>query len=152
MERTIRLLLTIFNFNKSNQNYMKIKSLIALFAVCFFLNSAIAQDVRKNGSSFGKIESNGDVRISGSIKGKFESNGDIRVNGSIKGKIESDGSIRKNGSIVGKVESNGDVRVNGSIVGKIESNGDIRKNGSIVGSASGVKRSQAAVLFFFDFF
>jgi hypothetical protein len=44
------------------------------------------------------------------------------------------------------------VRLNGSIVGKIESNGDVRKSGSIVGSAQGVKKEQAAVMFFFEFF
>lgn len=99
---------------------MKLLQFVMAAAICIFVSNASAQDLRKGGSSFGKVESNGDVRINGSVKGKFESNGDIRVNGSVKGKIES--------------------------------NGDIRKNGSVVGSAKGVKKEQAAVIFFFEFF
>ena len=49
---------------------MKLKQLVLALAVCLFINSATAQDLRKNGSSYGKIESNGDVRINGSIKGR----------------------------------------------------------------------------------
>ena len=128
--------------------YLMMVIVLGLFAT----NSVQAQDLRKSGSKFGKIESNGGVRIKGSIKGKFESNGNIRVNGSVKGKIESNGNIRKNGSIIGKIESNGDVRINGSIKGKIESNGNVRKSGSVIGSAKGVDKRQAAVIFFFEFF
>ena len=83
---------------------MKLLQFVMAAAICVFVSNASAQDLRKGGSSFGKVESNGDVRINGSVKGK------------------------------------------------IESNGDIRKNGSVVGSAKGVKKEQAAVIFFFEFF
>jgi hypothetical protein len=133
--------------------HMKILNLI-LFVAFFALSicNAQAQELRKNGSSYAKIESDGTVRINGSSVGKFESDGTIRANGSSVGKIESDGTIRQNGSSVGKVESDGTVRINGSSVGKIESDGTIRKNGSSVGSAPGVRKEYAAVLFFFNFF
>jgi cytoskeletal protein CcmA (bactofilin family) len=140
--------LHLFN---SNTKIMK-KIILAVITLLINVHILNAQTLRKNGSSFGEVESDGDVRINGSIKGKFESNGDIRVEGSVKGKIESNGDIRKNGSIVGKLESNGDVRISGSVVGKIESNGDIRKKGSVIGSAVGVKKEYAAVIFFFEFF
>lgn len=136
-----------------NANNMKMKNIITLITIFLLsISLGLAQDLRKGGSSFGRVESDGAIRIKGSIKGKIESNGSIRVSGSIKGRIESNGSIRKNGSIVGRVESNGDVRKSGSIVGRIESNGDIRKRGSIVGSARGVDKEYAAVIYFFDFF
>jgi cytoskeletal protein CcmA (bactofilin family) len=140
------------SFQTLNLKIMKLVNFVAFLAICIMFNAASAQDIRKGGSSVGKVESNGDVRIGGSVKGRFESNGDIRVGGSVKGKIESNGDIRKGGSVVGKVESNGDVRIGGSVKGRIESNGDVRKGGSVVGSAKGVKKEQAAVLFFFDFF
>jgi hypothetical protein len=62
---------------------MKISFMWAMFAL---LSTGIyAQDLRENGSIFGRVESNGDVRISGSIKGRIESNGDVRKNGSVVG-------------------------------------------------------------------
>jgi cytoskeletal protein CcmA (bactofilin family) len=61
------------------------KNLIIVVFIALSILKSNAQDLRKSGSIFGKVESNGDVRINGSIKGKFESNGDIRVNGSVKG-------------------------------------------------------------------
>ncbi len=55
--------------------------------------------------------------------------------GSSTGKIDSDGTIR-NGS--------------GSSVGKIDSDGTVRNSsGSSIGSANGVKKTWAAVVFFF---
>jgi cytoskeletal protein CcmA (bactofilin family) len=65
----------------------KVVYLMLVVCLGLFSNTINAQDLRKGGSSFGKIESNGDVRISGSVKGKFESNGDIIVSGSVIGKI-----------------------------------------------------------------
>ena len=70
----------------------------------------------------------------------------------MRGRIESGGDIRKDGSLICKVERDGDVRLKGTLVGKIESDGDVRKNGRIVGSARGIKKEQAAALFFFGFF
>lgn len=74
---------------------MTLKQLFLALTVCLSVSAATAQDLRKSGSVYGKVESNGDVRINGSIRGKFEQNGDIRVNGSIKGRIESNGDIVK---------------------------------------------------------
>ena len=82
----------------------KVVYLILIACMGLFANSVDAQDLRKGGSSFGKVESNGDVRIKGSVKGKFESNGDIRVGGSVKGKIESNGDVRKGGSVIGSAK------------------------------------------------
>ena len=53
-----------------------------LFVSCVWHTTAIAQELRKNGSSFGKVESDGTVRISGSSVGKIESDGTVRKNGS----------------------------------------------------------------------
>ena len=87
-----------------------------------------------NGSSCGKIESNGTMRnSSGSSIGKIESNGTVRnASGSSIGKIESDGTIRNgSGSSIGKVESDGTVRnSSGSKIGKVESDGTVRNGGS----------------------
>jgi cytoskeletal protein CcmA (bactofilin family) len=82
----------------------KMIKMFILFALITAAGTMNAQDLRKGGSSFGKIESNGDVRLGGSVKGKFESNGDVRIGGSVKGKIESNGDIRKNGSVVGSAK------------------------------------------------
>ena len=111
-----------------------------------------AQDIRKGGLIFARVESNGDVRLRGQIVGRFEADGDIRVQGAIVGRIERDGDIRRKGTIVGKVERDGDVRKNGRLVGKVESDGDIRKEGQIIGRAAGVKKEYAAAIFFFGFF
>ena len=48
---------------------MKLKNLVLAVAACLAINTASAQDLRKGGSSFGKIESNGDVRLNGRVKG-----------------------------------------------------------------------------------
>ena len=55
-------------------------------------------EIRKNGSSWAKVEDDGTIRINGSSVGKVEHDGTVRKNGSSIGKIESDGTIRKNGS------------------------------------------------------
>lgn len=127
-------------------------SRFTLFVVFFLTSNAQSQELRKGGSPFARIESNGDVRIQGKIVGRFESDGDIRVKGAIVGRIERDGDIRKKGSIVGRVDKDGDVRMGGRIVGKIEADGDVRKGGAIIGRAAGVKKEQAAAIFFFGFF
>src|ERR1039458_5185496 len=72
--------------------------------------------------------------------------------GSSTGKIDSDGTIRNSsGSSVGKIDSDGTVRnSSGSSIGKIDSDGTVRNSsGSSIGSANGVKKSWAAVVFFF---
>lgn len=151
MQTTLYIVLQLFHHQKNHN--MKILKFLVIIALVFVSTIGVkAQECRKNGSSYAKVESDGTVRINGSSVGKFESDGTIRANGSSVGKIESDGTIRQNGSSVGKVESDGTVRINGSSVGKIESDGTIRKNGSSVGSAPGMRKEYAAVLFFFNFF
>ena len=66
----------------------KITLILALFGLGMSLSTTLAQDLRKNGSIYGKVESNGDVRMNGSIVGKIESNGDVRKNGSIIGSAQ----------------------------------------------------------------
>ncbi len=141
------------------------KTLLAAFLGVALIagSAAIASadiEIRKGGSSWAKIESNGTIRIGGSSVGKFESDGTVRKGGSSIGKVESNGTIRKGGSSIGKIESGGTLRKSGSSIGKIESGGTIRKGGSSWGSASnccgshGGKRAVAAVIVFFssDFF
>ncbi len=141
------------NFNKKLLVIMKFIKILTTIVLLWALNAGVsAQDLRRNGSSFGKIESDGTVRLGGSSKGKIERDGTIRVGGSSVGKIEHDGTIRKGGSSVGKVERDGTVRIGGSSVGKIEDDGTVRKGGSSIGSAKGVRKEYAAVLFFFEFF
>jgi hypothetical protein len=45
------------------------------------IQPASAQDLRKSGSVFGRIEDDGRIRIRGNVVGKFEANGDIRIQG-----------------------------------------------------------------------
>jgi cytoskeletal protein CcmA (bactofilin family) len=136
------------------ENSMNLAKKLCIAVVLFLLLplSVSAQDLRKGGSLFARVETNGDVRIRGQIVGRFETDGDIRVKGTIVGRIERDGDIRRKGTIVGQVEQDGDVRMNGRIVGKVESDGDIRKAGQIIGRAAGVKKEYAAAIFFFGFF
>ena len=104
------------------------------------------------GSAFADIE----VRKDGSSWARIEDDGTIRIGGSSVGRIEHDGTVRKNGSSVGRVESDGTMRKNGSSIGRIENDGGIRKNGSSWGHASsccgdfGSKRTVAALLVFFS--
>ena len=148
----VSLLNVQFSLHQKKYIMTNLNAGILLLFLTVLTSTIHAQELRKNGSSWAKIESDGTVRINGSSVGRFESDGTIRVNGSSKGNIESDGTIRKDGSSVGKVESDGTVRLNGSSVGKIESDGTVRKNGSSVGSSAGVRKEYAAVLFFFDFY
>src|ERR1035437_5124224 len=72
--------------------------------------------------------------------------------GSSTGKIDSDGTIRNSsGSSVGKIDSDGTIKnSSGSSIGKIDSDGTVRNSsGSSIGSAGGVKKTWAAVVFFF---
>lgn len=141
--------------------FMK-KALVLVFSAAVLvapLASAHARvEIRRGGSSWAVVESDGTIRIRGSSVGKFESDGTVRERGSSVGKVESNGTIRRRGSSIGKVESNGTVRKSGSSVGRIESGGTIRKGGSSWGSASnccgsfGSKRLVAAVIVFFGGF
>ena len=60
---------------------------IASLVLLVWTFSLDAQDLRKNGSVFGRIEKNGDVRIRGRVVGRFEKNGDIRVKGAVRGRL-----------------------------------------------------------------
>lgn len=127
-----------------------------LFLLLLLGSTAWAQDieVRKHGSSWARIESDGTIRIDGSSVGKFESDGDVRMHGSLVGSVEEDGTIRRNGSRLGELERDGTLRLNGSTIGRIESDGTIRKNGSSWGQARPCPsflalRKVAALLFFF---
>ena len=115
-----------------------VKQLIILF---LFLST---------GSALADIE----IRRNGSYWATIESDGDIRIDGSYVGQVEDDGDVRKDGSYV-VIEEDGDLRVNGSYLGVIESDGDIRRDGSWWGSARGMNgyedmRKVAAVLIFFS--
>ena len=80
---------------------MKVLRVLFMSLALLMVSGLSAQTVyNSNGSSCGKIESNGTVRnSSGSSIGKIESNGTVRnASGSSIGKIESDGTIR-NGSV-----------------------------------------------------
>ena len=133
---------------------------LILCAVALWTGATEGLDIRKGGSLWARIESDGYIRIDGSLEGRFESDGAIRKNGSLIGKIEEDGMVRYSGSIIGQIESDGTLRKNGTIIGRIESDGTIRRDGSIWGSVSDScenfdrKRAVAAVLIFFtkDFF
>ena len=101
-------------------------------------------EIRKNGSSWVRVDDDGTVRLGGSSVGQ----------------VESDGTIRKGGSSVGKIDRDGTLRRGGSSIGKIEADGTLRRDGTSWGSAEhccgdfGSKRTVAAVLAFFsaDFF
>ena len=71
------------------------------------------------------------------------------------GTIESNGTVRDGmNRSVGKIESDGTIRdgMNRSI-GKVESDGTVRDSmNRSIGSARGVKRTYAAVFFFFNMF
>jgi hypothetical protein len=141
------------------KKYKTMKKLIMTFAATAFLlisSSALhAQQLRSsNGSSTGKIDSDGTIRNgSGSSVGKIDSDGTIRnKSGSSIGKIDSDGTIRNSsGSSIGKVDSDGTVRnSSGSSIGKVDKDGTVRNSsGSSIGSANGVSKEKAAVVFFF---
>ena len=136
---------------------MKVLRVLFMAFALLMVSGLSAQTVyNSNGSSCGKIESNGTVRnSSGSSIGKIESNGTVRnASGSSIGKIESDGTIRNgSGSSIGKVESDGTVRnSSGSKIGKVESDGTVRNgNGSSIGKVQGVPRQWVAAYFFFFF-
>src|ERR1044072_1229020 len=104
---------------------MHIKKVLFTIAVVFSLSlvssTLQAQELRSsNGSSNGKIDSDGTIRNS---------------SGSSVGKIDSDGTIRNS---------------SGSSIWKIDSDGTVRNSsGSSIGSASGVSKEEAAVVFFF---
>lgn len=57
------------------------------FLLLFLPLSLSAQDLRKGGSIFARVESNGDMRIRGQIVGRIERDGDSRVKGAIVGRI-----------------------------------------------------------------
>ena len=136
---------------------MKVLRVLFMAFALLMVSGLSAQTVyNSNGSSCGKIESNGTVRnSSGSSIGKIDSNGTVRnASGSSIGKIESDGTIRNgSGSSIGKVESDGTVRnSSGSKIGKVESDGTVRNgNGSSIGKVQGVPRQWVAAYFFFFF-
>lgn len=110
-------------------------------------------ELRRGGSQFGELRSNGDVYIGGSCKGQLRSNGDIYVGGSCKGEIRSNGDIYKSGRKVGEVRSNGDIYEDGRCVGEIRSNGEVRKGGSQIGEARNMHDARkVAVIYFFGFF
>ena len=67
-------------------------------------------EVRRNGSSWARIEGDGTIRISGSSVGRIENDGTVRKNGSSVGRVENDGTIREHGSSVGRVENDGKIR------------------------------------------
>lgn len=116
-------------------------------------SSSSTTELRRGGSQFGELRSNGDVYIGGSCKGELRSNGDIYVGGSCKGEIRSNGDIYKSGSKVGEVRSNGDVYENGRCIGEIRSNGEVRRNGSQIGEARNMRDARkVAVIYFFGFF
>ncbi len=52
---------------------MKIITIFSILSFFMFINTISAQDLRKNGSVFGKIESNGDIRNNGSVVGSAQS-------------------------------------------------------------------------------
>ena len=62
-------------------------------------------DIRKGGSSWARLESDGDIYINGSRRGKIEADGDVYMDGSRVGKVESDGDVYLNGSRIGLVEA-----------------------------------------------
>jgi hypothetical protein len=136
---------------------MKVFRVLFMAAALMMAQGAMAQTVyNSNGSSCGKIESNGTVRnSSGSSIGKIESNGVVRNgSGSQIGKIDSDGTIRNaSGSSIGKVDRDGTVRnSSGSSIGKIESDGTVRNgSGSSIGKLQGVPKEWVAAYFFFFF-
>ena len=119
---------------------MKVLRVLFMSLALLMVSGLSAQTVyNSNGSSCGKIESNGTVR---------------NASGSSIGKIESDGTIRNgSGSSIGKVESDGTVRnSSGSKIGKVESDGTVRNgNGSSIGKVQGVPRQWVAAYFFFFF-
>jgi hypothetical protein len=136
---------------------MKVFRVLFMAAALMMASGASAQTVyNANGSSCGKIESNGTVRNgSGSSIGKIESNGVVRNgSGSQIGKIDSDGTIRNSsGSSIGKVDRDGTVRnSSGSSIGKVESDGTVRNgSGSSIGKLQGVPKEWVAAYFFFFF-
>jgi 5-fold beta-flower domain-containing protein len=126
--------------NIKKQNIMKkVITNLALATMLFMgMASMQAQELRSSsGSSTGKIDNDGTIRNS---------------SGSSKGKIDSDGTIRNSsGSSIGKIDSDGTIRnSSGSSIGKLDSDGTVRNSsGSSIGSANRVKKSWAAVVFFF---
>lgn len=112
--------------------------------------------IRKDGSLWARIETDGSVRIDGSIVGEIETDGTVRKDGSIVGAVEPDGTIRESGSIVGHIEPGGTLRRDGRIIGEIASSGLIRRDGRLWGQSEpgcadfAARRRLAAVLFFFS--
>ena len=141
----------------TEESLRKLSAFLTGLLLSTIAGSAFADiEVRKDGSSWARIEDDGTIRIGGSSVGRIEHDGTVRKNGSSVGRVESDGTIRENGSSVGRVESDGTMRKNGSSIGRIENDGGIRKNGSSWGHASsccgdfGSKRTVAALLVFFS--
>jgi hypothetical protein len=102
---------------------MKVLRVLFMSLALLMVSGLSAQTVyNSNGSSCGKIESNGTVRNS---------------SGSSIGKVDRDGVVRNgNGSQIGKIDTDGTVR-----------NG----NGSSIGKVYGVPKEWAAAYFFFFF-
>jgi len=129
-----------------------------LFLLFIGISSLHAQEIRNSsGSSTGRIDNDGTIRnSSGSSVGRIDNDGTIRNgSGSSIGRIDNDGTIRNgSGSSVGRLDTDGTVRnESGSSIGKIDSDGTIRNSsGSSIGSANGIKKSWAAVVFFFFIF
>lgn len=113
--------------------------------------------IRKGGSVWSTVDSDGTIRINGSIVGSFEyDSGTVRKSGSIVGSIDAGTSIYKNGSGVGIFEPMGDIYRNGSQIANIDNaDGTIRLSGSIWGRIDGFTkkwndiRAVMAVIVFF---
>ena len=84
----------------------KLSALLTAFVVFTVAGTAFADvEVRKDGSSWARIDDDGTIRINGSSIGSIDSDGTIRKSGSSIGRIDSDGTIRKNGSSWGSASS-----------------------------------------------
>ena len=132
---------------------------VALFSLLAFAGGAEASgdlEVRRQGTSWARIEDGGNIRVEGRLVGSIDEDGDVRVAGRLSGHVDDGGTIRENGRMVGSVEKDGTIQSAGALLGRVEKDGTIRRKGAGWGSASpccsGFRdvRRVAALLFFFD--
>jgi len=56
--------------------------------------------IRKGGTPWAAVESDGGIRIGGTLAGRWEDDGWVRKDGTLVGRIEKDGTIRAGGTII----------------------------------------------------
>jgi hypothetical protein len=128
---------------------------VAAFLAVFVAGGAVAGDLRSaEGRLVATVSHDAQLRdASGRLMLRFESDGDVRdAAGRKVFSVSERGQVRTPaGVLVGTIAADGTVRdQRGKLLGRVEPDGDVRDAaGRKIGSARNVRRSWAALYFFF---